>query len=75
MAKHGVAFEAAEGFEWGSALIRADLRISYGEVRLNALGAIGGRLHMLTYTIRRRVWIISLRKASRQEVRFYASEG
>ncbi len=75
IAKHGVSFEAVEGFEWETALVRADTRADYGEVRLNGLGVIGDRLHMLTYTPRRNVtWIISLRRASRKEERFYASE-
>ena len=75
IAKHGVAFEAAEGFDWATALVQADTRFDYGEVRLRALGAIGVRLFVLVFTIRRGVWIISLRRASKREVRDYASEG
>jgi len=76
LAKHDTAFEVARGFDWETALVKADARGSYGEVRLVALGAIGDRLYSLVFTIRRPVvWIISLRKASRKEVRNYASEG
>lgn len=75
LAKHGVDFAAGVDFEWGTALVRADMRQHYGEVRLNALGVIGDHLHMLTYTIRPgQVWIISLRRASRKEETRYASD-
>jgi len=75
LAKHNTAFEVASGFDWETALVRGDTRESYGEVRLVALGAIGDRLYSLVFTIRRPVvWIMSLRKASRKEVRDYASE-
>lgn len=72
LAKHGVQFEAVEGFEWETALVLADVRQHYSEVRLNALGLIDNRLHMLTYTIRRSgLWLISLRKANNKEVERY----
>lgn len=74
LAKHGVAFETIEVFDWATALVRADTREVYDEVRLNALGAIGSRLHLVTFTVRRTIWLISLRKASKKEVLFYASE-
>lgn len=72
LAKHGVAFEAVESFEWEWALVVADVRFDYPEPRLNALAPIGGRVHHLTYTIERRaVRIISLRKASNREIDRY----
>ena len=71
LAKHGVAFEAAEDFEWSTALVEADTRVNYGEIRLEAVGAIGDRLYVLVFTIRRVIWVISLRKANRKEVRRY----
>jgi uncharacterized DUF497 family protein len=75
LAKHGIAFERIEDFDWHSALIRADTRQDYGEVRLVALGLIGARLHHVTFTIRRKVtWIISLRKASDKEMDRYEDE-
>ena len=48
---HGVAFEALEGFDWATAAVFADLRNSHSEVRLNAYGLIGDRLHHVTFTI------------------------
>jgi uncharacterized DUF497 family protein len=75
IAKHGVDFTAAEDFEWGTALVEADTRWDYGEVRLRATGSIGGRLHVLIYTIRQTsTWVISLRRANNKEIRRYASE-
>lgn len=73
--KHGVSFEAAETFEWETALVEADTRHHYDEIRLRALGLIGPRVHVLIYTIRRTsIWIISLRKANRQEAGRYAAK-
>ncbi len=77
LAKHGVAFEAVEGFDWSAALIRATLNRASGEPRLRLLayGAIGDRLHALVYSVETNcLRVISLRKASKREVRFYASE-
>ena len=71
-AKHGVAFEAMDRFDWATALVVADLRNSQTEVRLNGLGLIGDRLHHVTFTIRRTtLWVISLRKANNKEIARY----
>lgn len=75
-AKHGVKFEAVEGFDWSTALVRADVRQHYGEVRLKALSLIGDRLHVLIYTIRRAsIWLISLRRANDREADYYEGDG
>ncbi len=75
LAKYGVAFEAADRFNWSKALVEADTRQHYGEVRLRALGLIGTRLHVLIYTIRlTSTWIISLRKANYKEMDRYENE-
>ena len=63
-----------ESFEWATALVEADTRHDYGEVRLKALGVIGERVHVLVYTIRRVTWIISLRKAKNEEIKRYEGE-
>jgi uncharacterized DUF497 family protein len=76
IAKHGVDFAAVEDFDWETALVEADTRRDYGEVRLRAMGSVGERLHVLVYTIRRTsIWVISLRRASNKEIRRYAGEG
>ena len=72
LAKHGVAFEAVDGFDWDTALVLADVRFDYPEPRLLALGAIGDRLHALVYTVEHRsTRPISLRAANKREVRRY----
>ncbi|MDX3895053.1 BrnT family toxin [Pusillimonas sp.] len=63
----------ASGFEWDDAVTWEDVRRSYGESRMVAIGYIGRRLYVVVYLDRdgsRRV--ISLRKANKQEVDFYA---
>ncbi len=75
LAKHGVAFEALDGFDWARAAVFADLRNSHSEVRLNAYGLIGDRLHHVTFTIRRTtLWVISLRKANNKEIARYEAD-
>lgn len=72
--KHGVSFEAVYGFKWGSALVLEDDREDYGEVRYRAMGLIDDRLHALAFTLRGGIIrVISLRKADRQEAKYYES--
>ena len=72
LAKHGLGFELVERFDWETALIQADVRFSYPEPRLLALGAIEDQLLALVYTVEyRSTRLISLRKASKKEVRRY----
>ena len=72
LAKHGVDFAAAAGFEWETASVVPDSRRSYGETRLIAVGFIGRRLHVMVFTFREdKVRIISLRKANGREILRY----
>lgn len=72
---HGVAFDAAERFEWDTALLRVDIREDYGESREIAIGFIGTALHVMVFTERAdKIRIISLRKATKQEHICYANE-
>jgi uncharacterized DUF497 family protein len=58
--------------QWDTALVSIDDRYDYGEPRLEAIGLIGSRLHVLVFNLRETtVRIISLRKANRREVRHY----
>ncbi|MET4102510.1 uncharacterized DUF497 family protein [Roseovarius sp. MBR-78] len=69
MAKHGVPFTAVQGFDWSSAIEAEDTRYDYGETRMQALGKIDGRYHVLVYAWRNdRIRVISLRKANRREI-------
>ena len=69
MAKHGVPFEAVTGFDWRTAIEAEATRYDYGETRMQALGKIDGRYHVLVYAWRGdRIRVISLRKANRREL-------
>lgn len=70
LAKHGVSFDAINGFEWEMAFVEADTR--HNEPRLIAVAPIGDRVHVLVYTVERRsVRLISLRKANDKEIDRY----
>lgn len=74
VAKHRVWFHEAEGFEWDTAIIKADHRHQYGETRFEAMGLIGDRLYVMVFALRETaVRIISLRKANSREVKRYAA--
>ena len=71
--KHGISLTKAFVFEWADAVTWEDVRRPYGESRMVSIGYIGLRLYVLVYVDRdgfRRV--ISLRKANKREVAFYA---
>jgi uncharacterized protein len=71
--ERGISFELTKTFEFETAIIRMDVRRSYGEPRFNAVGYIGNRLYHLTFTLRAdAIRVISLRKANRREVNRYA---
>ncbi len=72
LAKHDVDFIDAEHFDWSSAMEASDDRFNYSEERWVALGFIGNRLLVLTYTVRdENVRLISLRKANKREREYY----
>ncbi|MCX2562212.1 BrnT family toxin [Acetobacter farinalis] len=73
IAKHGVDFVAADGFEWDAAFVLTSQ--SANEPRLVAIAPINLRLHVLVFSIETRiVRIISLRKANKREVMLYAAQ-
>ena len=68
----GLPFTLVGQMEWLGAVIKEDVRKSYGERRYLALGMIGGRLHAVVFTPRAdKVHVISLRKANQREVKDY----
>jgi uncharacterized DUF497 family protein len=70
--KHGISLAAAAEMDMTTAQIIPDLRRDYGEARSWAVGPIGGRLHILTFTMRGDVLrAISLRKANQRERKLY----
>ena len=75
IAERGIPFRLALRLDWSTALVAADLRNDYGEQRLQAVGYIGDRLHVLLFTPRvPAVHVISLRKANDREVARYEAQ-
>jgi uncharacterized DUF497 family protein len=75
IAKHGVDLADADQLEWETVLVRADVRFSYPEPRMVAMGLIGPRLYVLVFTVERRgLRAISLRKANNREIDRYLRE-
>ncbi|TAF15794.1 MAG: BrnT family toxin [Alphaproteobacteria bacterium] len=73
--KHGIAFEDAYEFNFSTAKINVDDRSAYGEIRYEAQGFIGARLHIMIFTMRgAHIRIISLRKSNKREQRSYYAE-
>ena len=72
--RHGVSLQAAERFDWDTALVIEDDRFDYGERRFYALGYIGDRLHTLVYADGSdddAIRAISLWRSTRSEVKRY----
>lgn len=72
--KHKMPLVAASRFVTESALVDHDARRDYKEVRLEAIGYIGKRLHVLVFAPRKNgeeTHAISLRKANSREVKRY----
>ena len=75
VAERGIPFRLALRLEWSTALIGEDTRKDYGEKRLQALGFIGDKLHMLVFTPRPpALHVISLRWANDRERTKYAAQ-
>jgi uncharacterized DUF497 family protein len=73
--KHGVPFRKVEEFDWNTAAIRYDDDMDYGEDRLVATGFIGMEIYVLIYVERDEATrVISLRKATKQEIRSYEEQ-
>lgn len=70
--KHGYEFDVCEEFFDESMVDRIDDRQDYGETRYVAVGATGGRILSVVYTLRNGgKRIISVRGASRNERKKY----
>lgn len=68
--KHGLSLAQAVHMDFGTAVYHRDARYDYGEDRFQVVGMIGGRLHMLVFTMRgNALRAISLRKANPREER------
>ncbi|SFV06729.1 BrnT family toxin [Pseudoduganella namucuonensis] len=71
--RHGLSLADAAELEWDAAQAAIDRRFPYDELRMMAVVPKGVRLYHVAYVERGAVLrIISLRLASRREVRGYA---
>ena len=71
--KHGLYLSEVEYFEWDTAIISEDFRLTYPEKRFEAKGDIEQSLHILIFCFRgKNIRVISLRKANRREHITYA---
>ncbi len=70
--RRGLPFDLVVEFEFESAMYAEDTRKDYGEVRIQALGLLQGRVHVLVFTeTASGIRVISLRKANKREVKRY----
>ena len=73
LGKHGLSLALAAEVDWEHALVWADKRRDYGEIRMIAIAPSTGILYYIAFVDRGRTRrIISLRKANRREVKHYA---
>jgi uncharacterized protein len=71
-ANHGVSLALAETLDWDAALVWIDARFAYDEVRMIALAPESATLYYVAFVERSEARrIISLRPATRKEVKFY----
>jgi uncharacterized DUF497 family protein len=71
-ARHGVSLALARELEWDAALVWVDDRFQYDEVRMIALAPKTNTLYYVAFVDRgNRRRIISLRHATRREVKHY----
>jgi hypothetical protein len=72
-AKHGVSLALAEELDWGAALVWVDDRFVYSVLRIVALAPKSKILYYVAFVERGELRrIISLRRANRREVKYYA---
>jgi len=70
--RHGLDFEGCESVFDYPVITREDAREAYGELRINLLGWLDGRVVQMTYAEREEeLHVISLREATKYEVRIY----
>jgi hypothetical protein len=75
IAKHGVSLADAANLIWDEGQVKIDDSRYYGEIREIGFAPIGDRLYCVVFTDRGDVRrIISLRKATEQEVKFYVEQ-
>ena len=71
-ARHGVSLALAHELDWDAALVWVDARFEYDELRMIALAPKTDTLYYVAFVERGEVQrIISLRQATRREVKHY----
>ena len=71
-ARHGVSLALARELDWDAALVWVDARFEYDELRMIALAPRANTLYYIAFVERgNRRRIISLRRATRHEVKHY----
>lgn len=71
--KHGLDFVGCEAIFEGPVIIQEDAREAYGEQRMNVIGFLRGEVVHMTYTERGTdLHVISLRRATRHEIQYFA---
>lgn len=71
-AKHGISLALAQALDWDAALVWIDERYEYSELRMIALAPETNVLYYVAWIDRGEVRrIISLRRATRREVKYY----
>jgi uncharacterized DUF497 family protein len=71
----GLSLLMAAEMDWDAALVEADERFSYDEIRMRAIVPCGNRLYHVTFTERgEKMRVISLRYASNMEKTHYVKQ-
>lgn len=72
LSKHGVSLSLASELDWDAALVWVDDRFEYDEMRMIALAPKTETLYYVAFAERGEIYrIISLRRATRHEVKYY----
>jgi uncharacterized DUF497 family protein len=75
IAERGLSFERVVDLDWDTAVIIEDTRRDYGELRLQVMARLDGRLHAVVVTPRGEdLHVISFRRANRREVSRYGKK-
>ena len=75
MARHGISLKLAESLQWELLLATEDNREGYGELPMIGFAPIGRLVYFVAFTENDDTYrIISLRKATLKEVRYYAGQ-
>lgn len=73
--EHGFDFADCETVFDAPVITQEDDRLAYGEQRINLIGMLAGQVVHMTYTERGDdLHVISLRKATKHEARYYFSQ-